>query len=94
MDVNLGDTIQPLQWQTWKEPRSPPATAPQGFRNSALGGGAGSLRLWLSVSRDLVRREREKINSGVKESSEMIPADPHNPLSGLSFPSSLEGSFF
>lgn len=62
-------------------PRSPTITSPRGFTSgSAKRGWVGSRRLWLSVSRELVKTEREKINSGVNESNEMIWADPRNPL--------------
>ena len=44
-----------------KRLRPPPSPSPQGFpENSALGGEVGSLRLWLSVSCELVKKETEK----------------------------------
>lgn len=56
-----------------KDPGLPPTMFPRGFTSgSAKRGWVGSRRLWLSVSRELVKTEREKINSGVNESSEMI----------------------
>ena len=78
---------------TNKDPGLPPTMFPRGFTqvspqphplgaapSSTERGWVGSWRLWLSVSRELVKTEREKINSGVNESREMIWADPRNPL--------------
>lgn len=82
VDMNLGGgDDSPTTPAELTRPWSLPSPSSRGPSQGTLLWGVELAPTAVAVSlHELVKKEREKINSGVNESSEMISADPRNPL--------------